>query len=282
MDRIGLPLSGQSVTKKMRYDQSNASNTDGNPSKTTYSLATCLRKVQHLLRKPVKLEYDENAEAAQSNVKNVTTHSLESSVQKIKHLLPDSIEIKPVKKTQPTQQNEKCSVQQQKCQLKYDSTFLIEQSLQKVQHLLRAPVKTKCGDKSEEAEQIDDSDPTQSLMMLVDDCLLAIFDYLKPVDLINVAHTNVRLNKLVIWYVQKKSKVEFVPNGDWIERDRINVEVLQVFLGIFGGQIQSLTLNRKSFDNTFNDFKSVDQILCFIQKYLICKSWNLLDSECAD
>lgn len=89
-------------------------------------------------------------------------------------------------------------------------------SLQKVSHLLSSEVKAKYGLKSANV----DSKPSQSeqpttglsvlnrpngpnMMILNDDCLIELFAFLKPLDLANFAHVNVRLNKLVKRYIQE-------------------------------------------------------------------------------
>ncbi|XP_055305350.1 uncharacterized protein LOC129570020 [Sitodiplosis mosellana] len=162
---------------------------------------------------------------------------------------------------------------------------LLLRSLQKVSHLLSSEVKSKYGIKSpneesskpwsskpeqpmEEAEQNRPNGP--NLMVLDDDCLMELFVFLKPMHLAHLAHVNVRLNKLVKRYIQCKYKIRFAPNFNISAHDRtvrINLEVLQAFLYIFGEDIVTLTLHNNVFDGTYDKFRSMSQIQDFIQKY---------------
>lgn len=161
---------------------------------------------------------------------------------------------------------------------------LLIQSLQKVSHLLSPAVKAKYGIKSqnEESTSYDLDHPLTSastyvpelnglnLMDLNDDCLLHIFTFLQPMTLANVAHVNVRLNKLSKRFIQTKYKIRFSRNFNLVAHNQtipINLFILQSFLYIFGQDIDTLTLNRNIFDETYDKFESMGQIQNLIDIY---------------
>lgn len=164
------------------------------------------------------------------------------------------------------------------------ATPLLIQSLQKVSHLLSSAVKAKYGieSRNEESKSNDLDQPSTSnsiyvpelnglnLMELNDDCLLHIFTFLQPMTLGNVAHVNVRLNKLIKRFIQLKYKIRFSRNFNLVAHNQtipINLFVLQSFLYIFGQDIDTLTLNRNIFDETYDKFESMGKIQNIIDVY---------------
>lgn len=107
----------------------------------------------------------------------------------------------------------------------------------------------------------------QNLMILNDDCLLKIIEFLKPMELSNMAQVNNRLKDLVKYHIQIKYKIQFAKNFELIPQNdtiRINLEVFKVFLSIFGEETQALKLFRYAFDRTYRDYSSLFE---FVQKY---------------
>lgn len=105
---------------------------------------------------------------------------------------------------------------------------------------------------------------------LNDYCLLEIVKFLQPNDLLSAAHVNKRLNAVVKSHIHVKHKISFDENSG-IRPDnvatRINLPLLELFLGVFGNDIKALSLHRRIFDATFDDFKSMFEVFTFIQKY---------------
>lgn len=172
--------------------------------------------------------------------------------------------------------------------LRYQSTVianpLLIQSLQKISHLLSPAVKAKYGieSRNEESKSNDLDQPSTStstyvpqlngldLMELNDDCLLHLFTFLPPMTVANVAHVNVRLNKLIKRFIQTKYKIYFSQNFNLVAHNQtipINLFVLQSFLYIFGQDIGTLTLNRNIFDETYDKFESMGKIQNLIDIY---------------
>lgn len=172
--------------------------------------------------------------------------------------------------------------------LRYQSTVvanpLLIQSLQKISHLLSPAVKAKYGieSRNEESKSNDLDQPSTStstyvpqlnglnLMELNDDCLLHLFTFLQPMTVANVAHVNVRLNKLIKRFIQTKYKIYFSRNFNLVAHNQtipINLFVLQSFLYIFGQDIGTLTLNRNIFDETYDKFESMGKIQNLIDIY---------------
>lgn len=169
---------------------------------------------------------------------------------------------------------------------------MLLRSLQKVRHLLSNDVKLKYGiestnDESKQPHQkamqpVDEPSPNPNgpnMMILIDDCLLELFAFLKPMDLANIALVNVRLNKLAKRYIQSKYKIRFAPNFQLIAHDcsvPINLDVFQAFLQIFGEDIVTLTLHKNIFDETYDKFESANVIQRFIQHYCHLEELTLI------
>lgn len=139
--------------------------------------------------------------------------------------------------------------------------------------------KMRCSDTNADLNEPSEKSNDQSWMVLIDDCLLHLFKFLKPMDLANFAKVDAKLDTLAKQYIERKYKIQFDPNVALIlhnQQVRINEEVLQAFFPIFGRDIVKLTLHRQLFDHTFNHFRSMDRILCLIQNYCSLKEMTLI------
>lgn len=164
---------------------------------------------------------------------------------------------------------------------------LLLRSLQRVRHLLNSKVKSKYDIKTREAMQslvkhLLNRPNGRKIMTLNDDCLMELFDSMKPMDFAHFALTCVRLNKLAKRYIQAKYKIRFAPNFNMIASDqtvRIKEDVFQAFLCIFGNDIVTLTIHNNIFDESYDEFKKLDEIERSIQKYCHLKELTFIDFE---
>lgn len=207
--------------------------------KTSASLDICLQKAKHLIREP-----EIKCRAKEPNQKS--TDSLEICLRKVKHLIRDpKIECratvpnqKPtdslaicVKKVEHSNFNPACILRNSFWKPGSTLPYLVSKDSLvtnvQMEHSYRHPVKFKYS-------KFEPTQPNEkNLMILNDDCLRELFNYLKPMELANFAFVNVRLNILIKRYTQAKYKVPFVPNFDvapYVQTVRINLDVLQAFL----------------------------------------------------
>lgn len=107
-----------------------------------------------------------------------------------------------------------------------------------------------------------------SLLVLNDDCMLKLFDFLNPLNLSNMAHVNKRLNALAKFYMRLKYKIavymDFERKSTNIQAD-MNVKMVEKYLYTLGKQMTKLKLSWDSFDRTFNNFSSLRRVFSFIQ-----------------
>lgn len=110
-----------------------------------------------------------------------------------------------------------------------------------------------------------------NLIDLNDDCLVQIFTHLPPMCLANFAYANVRLNNLIKRYIQAKFKIRFVRNFNLVAHNEtipINFCVLEAVLYIFGQDVNTLTLHKNIFDDTYDEYdNNMDKIQIFINDY---------------